>query len=304
MKLAITGGTGFLGRHLLSYLADQGHTCRCGYRQSSDRGGFEAIDSIEWIPMELGDAEDARQLVEGCDAVVHSALYHPGGGFRGGEGEVIEFVERNVVGTLKLIEAARTAGLARFVFISTCAVHEKILVDRPLNEAHPLWPTSHYGAHKAAIEKFIHSYGMGHGYPICSLRPTGIYGIARPVARSKWFDLVRGVMAGEPVECSGGGKEVHALDVARAVEILLDAEEIAGEAYNCYDMYVSQYDVATIAKELTGSASEIVGEPKSPKHQIETGKLQRLGMTFGGRPRLVRTVEEMIRAIRDEEILC
>jgi nucleoside-diphosphate-sugar epimerase len=88
---------------------------------------------------------------------------------------VIEFVQKNVVGTLMLIEAARRVGVSRFVFISTCAVHEKILDDRPLDEAHPLRATSHYGAHKAAIEKFVHSYGLGDGYPICALRPTGVF---------------------------------------------------------------------------------------------------------------------------------
>ena len=37
--------------------------------------------------------------------------------------------------------------MSRFVFISTCAVHDVILDDRPLDEAHPLWPAGHYGAH-------------------------------------------------------------------------------------------------------------------------------------------------------------
>src|SRR5207302_10921611 len=139
-----------------------------------------------------------------------AALFHPGGGFRGGEGDLPRFVEMNVVGTIRLIEAARAAGVSRFVFISTCAVHEKILDDRPLDETHPLWPTSHYGAHKAAIEAFVHSYGLGAGYPICALRPTGIYGLAHPPRRSQWFDLVAAVARGEDVECRGGGKEVHA----------------------------------------------------------------------------------------------
>ena len=125
------------------------------------------------------------------------------------------------LGTLELIEAARRAGVARFVFISTCAVHEKILNDRPLDETHPTWATSHYGAHKAAIEQFVYSYGLGEGYPICALRPTGIYGLARPVQDSRWFDLVQAVTRGEPVDVHGGGKEVHASDVAHAVEILL-----------------------------------------------------------------------------------
>ena len=55
----------------------------------------------------------------------------------------------------------------------------------------------------------------------------------------------------------GGGKEVHADDVARAVDILLTADGIAGEVYNCCDRYVSQYEVATIAKTLSGSPSDI-----------------------------------------------
>src|SRR5207237_5948974 len=109
------------------------------------------------------------------------------------------------------------------VFISTCAVHELILDDRPLDEAHPLWPTRHYGAHKAALEAFVHSYGLGQGWPICALRPTGIYGLAHPAQSSRWYDLVGQVLHGEPVASPSGGKEVHAADVARAVELSLDS---------------------------------------------------------------------------------
>src|SRR6185312_5563186 len=145
----------------------------------------------------------------------------------GAEGNLLEFVEKNVTGTLRLIEAARGAGVKRFIFISTCAVHDQILSDRPLDETHPLWPASHYGAHKAAIEAFVHSFGLGQGYPICALRPTGIYGLAHPAKASKWFDLIQSVARGQSVTVSRGGKEVHAADVARAVEILLTADGIA-----------------------------------------------------------------------------
>jgi len=232
--------------------------------------------------------------------VVHAALHHPGGGFRNGEGDLIEFVQKNVVGTLRLIEAARAAGVGRFVFISTCAVHEKILDDRPLDEAHPLWATSHYGAHKAAIEKFVHSYGLGQGYPICALRPTGVYGVMRPVEQSKWFDLVRAVVRGENVDCQRGGKEVHAADVARAVGVLLQADEtaICGEAFNCFDRYISEYDVATLTKQLSGSSSQVSGEQTRPKHQIVTDKLRAVGMEFGGDALFEKTVSELIDAAR------
>ncbi len=200
MRVALTGATGFIGRYIANHLAERRAlaTLLASSDPATERASTRSAIS-QWIEGDLGDRDSASALVEGCDAVVHAALYRPGIGFRGAEGDLVEFVEKNVVGTLELIEAARRANVGRFVFISTCAVHEKILDDRPLDEAHPLWATSHYGAHKAAIEKFVHSYGLGQGYPICALRPTGVYGVAHPVQNSKWYDLVSAVVRGETV---------------------------------------------------------------------------------------------------------
>lgn len=299
MQIAVTGATGFIGRYLVRHFVARGHGCRCWYRPGSNRAGFDDVDSsrIEWLAGDLGDDAAAAGLVAGCEAVIHAALYHPGGGFRGGEGDILEFAERNVMGTLRLIEAARKSGVKRFVFISTCAVHENILGDRPLDETHPTTPTSHYGAHKSAIEQFVHSYGWGLGYPICALRPTGVYGVTEPASQSKWFDLVRAVVKGEDVTCTRGGKEVHASDVAKATAVLLSAERIAGEAYNCYDRYVSEHEVATLAKKISGSGSRIHGVEPKPKNQIVTDKLRTLGMEFGGRTLLEQTVRELVAAV-------
>ncbi|MFV1969210.1 MAG: NAD-dependent epimerase/dehydratase family protein [Pirellulaceae bacterium] len=300
MQVALTGATGFIGRYIANHLANQGHSLRCWYRPSSNREGFDQIGDLQWVEGDLGDRESANALAHGCDAVVHAALFRPGRGFRGAEGDLVEFVQKNVVGTLELIEAARKAHVGRFVFISTCAVHEKILDDRPLDEVHPLWATSHYGAHKAAIEKFVHSYGLGYGYPICALRPTGVYGVARPIQNSKWHELVSVVVRGETVQCSRGGKEVHAADVAKAASILLTADDIVGQTFNCYDRYVSEFDVAALAKELSGSTSQIAGEPMQPKHQIVTDKIRALGMQFGGDELLRRTVAELVKGVGGE----
>lgn len=299
MLVGLTGATGFLGRYLVAHLLGRGDRLRCWHRPSSDLGGFDAPPgSLDWVAGGLREPGSMAALVGGCDAVVHAALDRPGSGFRGAEGDLADFVETNVVGTLRLIEAARAAGVGRFVFVSTCAVHEVILDDRPLDETHPSWPLSHYGAHKAAIEAFVSSFGRGQGYPICALRPTGIYGVARPVEQSKWYDLVRRVARGEAVDCRRGGKEVHAADVARAVGLLLDADpaRIAGEAFNCYDRYVSEFEVATLARERSGSSARIDGGPSSPRHQIDTAKLRALGMTFGGRPLLEQTVAALVEA--------
>ncbi len=301
MRIALTGATGFIGRYIVDQLAGEGHSLRCWHRASSNRDGFDHIADMTWVEGDLGDRSQAETLVDGCDAVVHAALYRSGKGFMDAEGDLIEFVEKNVVGTLKLIEAARGAGVGRFVAVSTCAVHDKILSDRPLDETHPLWAKSHYGAHKAAIEKFVHSFGLGQDYPICAVRPTGVYGVATPPKNSKWFDLISAVVRGDNVECSRGGKEVHAADVAKAIGILLVADGINGEAYNCYDRYISDFEVATLAKEYSGSSAQISGESKQPKHQIMTEKIRSLGMQFGGEELLRQTVADLVKAAQGIE---
>ena len=300
MKIALTGATGFLGRYIAKRLVQSGHSLRCWHRLHSDRSGFDEIKhAIEWVPGDLADRQAIASLMQGVDAVVHSALqWQQEGAFQAAGREDLEgFLEANLMGSLRLFQAARHANVPRFVFISTCAVHDVILQDRPLDESHPLWPKSHYGAHKAALEKFVHSYGLGEGWPICALRPTGIYGLTHPARESRWFDLVGQVLRNEPVASALGGKEVHVADVAKAVEVLIlaDAKTIAGQSYNCYDCYVSEQQVAGIAKELAKSSSEIADLNRGPKNQIVTNKLRALGMIFGGEALLRQTVAELVQ---------
>jgi nucleoside-diphosphate-sugar epimerase len=221
MQIAITGATGFVGRYLVYQLAGAGHRLRCWHRKGSDRSGFgRQAKSIEWLSGELGNASAVSHLVQGVDALVHAAVQWEGPRSRGhaSHGAPDVFFGINLVGSLQLFQAALEAGTSRCIFISTCAVHEVILDDRLLDETHPLWPTSHYGAHKAALEKFVHSFGLGQGWQICALRPTGIYGVAHPPQKSRWFDLVGQVLRNEPISSTKGGKEVHAVDVAAPAE--------------------------------------------------------------------------------------
>jgi nucleoside-diphosphate-sugar epimerase len=301
MLIAVTGATGFLGRYIVRQLVGAGHRLRCWHRPNSDRSKFESTaGTIEWLPGQLGAPDATDHLVRGADALVHAAVQWEGprNRGRGSHGDPSVFFGVNLTGSLQLFSAAFEAAVARCVFISTCAVHEVILDDRPLDEAHPLWPMSHYGAHKAALEAFVHSFGLGQGWPICALRPTGIYGLAYPPEQSRWYDLVGQVLRGAPIASPKGGKDVHAADVARAVDLLLnaDAKVITGQSYNCYDRYIAEQDVARIAKELTGSRSEIADLNRGPKNQIDTRKLRALGLTFGGVDLLRRTLEELVEA--------
>lgn len=301
MRIAVTGGTGFIGRYIVNRLLSDGHDVRTWARSTSDRGGFgpEANRKLTIMEGELNNPASTERLVDGCDAVVHAALAWASGG----SSDLIDFAQRNIIGSLRLMDASRSAGVGRFVFISTCAVHDRILDDRPLDEAHPLWPYSHYGAHKAAIEKFVHSFGLPKGpdaWPICAIRPTGVYGLRRPVTAGRWVDLIRRVLAGEAIDTAAGGKEVHAADVAEAVALVLQApgEAVAGEAFNCYDRYVAEQEVARIAAEHAGVRIDIADRNRGPKHQIDTSRLRALGMRFGGTPQLEQYVRDVVAALR------
>lgn len=296
MKIAITGATGFVGTELIKQLDAAGDSLKCWRRPVSNLEHLAPYE-IDWIQGELGAEDSANELVAGCDVVVHAGLWRSGMSIQANESDVVKYARINILGTLQLIEAAIAANVKRFIFVSTCAVHDHILNDRPLDEAHPLWANSHYGAHKAAIEKFVHSYGFGVGFPICAVRPTGIYGVARPLENSKWFNLIRDVRDGKTVEVTRGGKEVHVADVAKSIRLLLSADGVRGQAYSCYDRYISQFDVAMIAKQICGSKGEIVGEQKRPKHEIDSSKIQKLGMTFGGQALLEQTVKQILARV-------
>ncbi len=114
---------------------------------------------------------------------------------------------------------------------------------------------------------------------------------------------MKAVVEGRQVQCQRGGKEIHAADVAKAVGVLLKAptKTITGETFNCYDLYVSEWDVAHLAKHIAGSPSTITGQPTQPRHEIVTEKLRRLGMKFGGRRLVEETVGQLVEAASGQE---
>ncbi|MEO1529809.1 MAG: NAD(P)-dependent oxidoreductase [Planctomycetota bacterium] len=293
MQIAITGGTGFLGRHLLAQLAACQHDLVVLSRRSPE--SLPTLDHVRWLQGELGNQESAARLVTDCDVVIHSALSRTRLSFLEAEDKPLQYWHQNATSSLQLLEAAANAAVSRFVFVSSGAVHDQVV--GPLNEDHPLRPSTLYGACKASVETLVHHYGQSGRLVATTLRPTAIYGEAEPMRASKWFDLVKRVAAGQTVNVSGGAKSVHAADVAKAIVLLMQTNEqaVAGETFNCCDRMISDYEVADLAKSLSGSEAVIQGVPKQAKHQIDSSKLMAMGMRFGGDALLRKTVENFIR---------
>lgn len=90
MKIALTGATEFIGRYILRQLIEGSHQVRAWRRESSDLSGLESLaDNLEWHVGHLGNESDARDLVAGCDAVVHAAFHRSGKDFKNSEGELL-----------------------------------------------------------------------------------------------------------------------------------------------------------------------------------------------------------------------
>ncbi|MCD0458413.1 NAD-dependent epimerase/dehydratase family protein [Roseiconus lacunae] len=296
MRIALTGATGFLGRYLIRELAKTHDV------QAWHRGEKPPVKRwpVLWITGQLGDAQATKALVEGVDAVIHSGLHRTGESMMDAADDPVEYWQRNATGSLQLLEAAHQAGVKRFVFVSSGAVHDDVLPHFKLDETHPLRPNTLYGAYKASVETLVHHYGKSSEMCCVSVRPTAIYGVADPVKHSKWFDLIQSVAAGQAVTATGGSKSVHAQDVAKACHLLmnvtgeLDDAAISGETFNCCDRMISDFQVASIAREISGSSATIEGPEKVAKNAIVTGKLQSLGIDFGGEPLLRKTVEQLL----------
>ncbi|TWU57407.1 NAD-dependent epimerase/dehydratase family protein [Rubripirellula reticaptiva] len=296
MKIGLTGATGFLGQAFVKRVVAEGHTV-IAWRRDSNSQLDAASSGVTWINGRLGDQDAAIELAERSDVIVHAGLDRSSDGFMDWPADPSAYFQTNVIGSLQLIEAATSHSVRRFVFVSSGAVHEKIAINYPLDETHPLWPGSIYGAYKASVETLIHAYGHSQRLSCCSVRPTAIYGAADPVADSKWFSLVQAIIAGRSVDVSGGSKSVHVDDVVDTIRLLLETDQrIDGETYNCCDRMISEHEVAMIAKRLSKSESVISGSEKVAKNKIDTSKIQKLGFTFGGTSKLEATIRTLIDA--------
>jgi nucleoside-diphosphate-sugar epimerase len=297
VRAAVTGATGYIGRFIVERLAAEGVEI-CAWRRSGSNT-FGLPPSVDWVDGGLDRPDSFARLLQDADLLVHAALDHSPGRYRGGEGDDLpRFLSTNVGGSLHLLAAARAAGLGRCVVLSSRAVFDGRTAEGPIGDAEPVWPVTNYGAAKAALESFVQVWG-GEGWPVAALRPTGVYGVTEPVENSKWFGLVSQALRGEPVPPRAGG-EVHGRDVADAVWRIATAEpfRVAGRMFNCSDIVVSARELVEIVHKLAGVSGPLPDPSPPPRNRMDCPGLAGLGQVFGGRPMLEKTLAALVAAHR------
>jgi nucleoside-diphosphate-sugar epimerase len=294
MLVALTGATGFVGVHTAAALVRAGHTVRALARPTSNRAPAEPYVE-DWRTGDQHDPQAIAGLVAGVDAVIHAAVdwnareMGPGPNF-----------QRNVLASLQLLEAARLAGVPQFLFVSSVAVYHDVLQDRKLDENHPTWPSSIYGAYKAAIEPHLKAYHLGFGMNTSSWRPAAIYGVDPNLSRSQWYDLVKTAKEGGTVDEPKGGKITHVQDVADALALAVGDDAVAGEFYNLVDGYMYWQGAAELAKELTRSSATIIDRAGTgPKNTFDTTKAALFFRSHGNTTALHRGVGGVREYVRE-----
>ncbi|MES2676594.1 MAG: NAD(P)-dependent oxidoreductase [Pseudomonadota bacterium] len=171
MKILITGGTGFLGRHIVWRLAELGHEVIFTGRQiaAADEVIALAKTPVRWLQIHHGSAErQLMQAAQGADAIVHSAaLSSPWGKYA-------DFFSANVTSTAEVLSACNAAEVQRLVHISTPSLYFDFSDRLNIGELEPLpTPVNNYALTKAMAEKLVLQSAVPERV---ILRPRAIFG--------------------------------------------------------------------------------------------------------------------------------
>ncbi|MEA2150103.1 MAG: UDP-glucose 4-epimerase [Solirubrobacteraceae bacterium] len=248
MKALVTGGSGFIGSHVVDRLLAEGHEARvfdllpwC----------YEPRDGFEAVAGDLLDPDVLRSAAEGCDVIVHLAAAADVGLVAKDPAGAEKL---NARGTLNVLEAARAIG-ARVLYASTIWVYSDVVESHVDEDSQLALPSHLYTATKLAGEMYCRAYGELYDVQTTILRFGIPYGPrARPAAVLPIF--VNKALAGEPLTIAGDGKQtrrfVYVEDLADGVVRAL-VPEAGGRVYNLVsDEDTSVVDIAEAVRAAVG----------------------------------------------------
>jgi dTDP-glucose 4,6-dehydratase len=296
VNLLITGGAGFIGscyaRHVRRTRSDD---LLVNVDALTYAGNLENLRHLEGDPCHVfvrGDIRDGAAMLEimrrhEIEAVVSfAAESHVDRSILSAE----PFLDTNVTGTLRLLEAARAAGVRRFVQVSTDEVYGSLGPTGAFVETTPMSPRSPYSASKAAADHFVMAFHHTHGMDAVITRCSNNYGPYQ--FPEKLIPLmVLNAFEGKPLPVYGDGQQVrdwiHVEDHCEAIDAVL-ARGVAGEVYNIgAENERPNLDVVRAILALCGRGEDLIRHvPDRPGHDrryaMDSRKIRE---ALGWRPR-------------------
>jgi nucleoside-diphosphate-sugar epimerase len=223
VKILVTGGTGFTGRHLCKRLASNGFAVRALVRDLK-----RSYELQQWgVELVLGDIRDRNSLEKATIGV--DLIYNIAAVYRKNNATRMELWETHVRGNKNLLDAAIDAGVKRFVHCSTVGVHGHI-VSPPADENSPYAPGDSYQQSKTEGEIIVNQYMKGNKIPIVVFRPCGIYG----PGDLRFLKLLRAIKKGFFLMIGSGEVYYHMIYIDDLIEGILlcgTKKEAIGNVY-------------------------------------------------------------------------
>lgn len=294
MKLVVTGGAGFIGSHFVRFWLKKNPSDRViTLDKLTYAGNLDNLKEVlssprhRFVRGDIGHAPTVEKVLAGADAVINfAAETHVDRSLL----DANPFLQTNVQGTYTLVNAARSAGVRRFVHVSTDEVYGSVARGKSV-EAERLNPTSPYAASKAASDLVVLTQWRTHRYPVMITRCTNNYGPHQHP--EKFLPLfITNALEGIPLPLYGRGLNVrnwiHVQDHCEALARVLRRGR-PGEIYNIAgDGEYKNIDVARRILKLLGRPSTLMKFVQDrPGHDLryapDTRKIQK---ELGWRPRV------------------
>jgi UDP-glucose 4-epimerase len=267
-RVLVTGGAGFVGSHLVDALARSNEvTVLDDFSVGSEANLREAPRPITVVRADIRARSSIEAAVIQADVIFHLAVVC----LRVSIPDPMASHLVNDLGTLNLLLAAQRGAVERLVYVSSSEVYGSA-VRAPMDEDHPLHPTTPYAAAKLAGEAYALSFKRTYGLPVTVVRPFNVYGPREHVDGPSGEVIPRFVaraVGGRPLVVFGDGEQTRDFtwvgDTVRGILLAAESDELVGGCVNiARGEEVSILRIAQIVQRLIGTREPIQHHAERP----------------------------------------